>query len=244
MVVGIVKEVAENSFKMNIQMERLSTQDENGSSSTAWRISLLSYSSVDEVQNSSLRQTTNASKRLSVLHGSAFDTYSGFREKKLISNTRRVSRTAGNIGKCPFSKHFSEGLKEDNSRPCTSREKSSPRRRSNDFGSFSCETSLPKSAYFSSEQLKSIFPFHVAVDINFNVIQEGSKLPAYLRVSSCIGSHISSFLTISQPHCEWNSADISLHIEESFEMKVVASRIVGSTNRSSYSNTLDVFRTN
>jgi len=82
------------------------------------------------------------------------------------------------------------------------------------------------------------------VDINFNVIQEGSKLPAYLRVSSCIGSHISSFLTISQPHCEWNWADISLHIEESFEMKVVASRIVGSTTRSSYSHTLDVFRSN
>eukprot|EP00597_Dinobryon_sp_UTEXLB2267_P002894 CAMPEP_0170058004 /NCGR_PEP_ID=MMETSP0019_2-20121128/787_1 /TAXON_ID=98059 /ORGANISM="Dinobryon sp., Strain UTEXLB2267" /LENGTH=1211 /DNA_ID=CAMNT_0010262831 /DNA_START=1869 /DNA_END=5504 /DNA_ORIENTATION=- len=109
--------------------------------------------------------------------------------------------SGGMTGRCPFSSASSNSL---------------------------CPYPAPpvNSAFFSPQQLQDLFPFHLVVDNNFTVIQEGNKLSPYLQGISAMGTHIGNVFQLKFPKCEWNWADIILNIDSSFEMRLANTTFV------------------
>jgi hypothetical protein len=74
---------------------------------------------------------------------------------------------------------------------------------------------------FTPQHLHELFPYHIAVDRNFMVLQEGSKLPTYLRGINTLGTHIGNIFELKFPKCGWDWADIKLNLDISFELRLV-----------------------
>jgi hypothetical protein len=75
--------------------------------------------------------------------------------------------------------------------------------------------------YLPPSQMRDIFPFHLVVDKDFIVIQEGHKLTQYLKGVTCIGSHIGNAFRLEHPKkCSWSWSDIILNLDSAFELKL------------------------
>lgn len=78
----------------------------------------------------------------------------------------------------------------------------------------------------SSGQLKMVFPYHIAVDSNFNVTQVGDKLKEFLSNygPDIIGNRIEhNFNLTSPPKVKWNWNQIWASRSTTFHVKVALS---------------------
>jgi hypothetical protein len=214
-VVGMVMEVAKNSFNMILDMEQIATQDEDGSRFTSWRITLVSlFNTALDAKASILRQTS----------------------KKKNSNNNDVGtsntshgRSASGVDSCPFpgfqSRLSSAG--KASVRPSTEEKGSGSYSARCPFSSSRTDLNLPfNTCSFTPKQLQELFPYHIAVDRNFMVLQEGSKLPTYLRGITTLGTHIGNIFDLKFPKCEWDWSDIKLNLDISFELRLANTAFV------------------
>ena len=191
-VVGMVTEVAKNSFNMIVNMEQIATQDEKGSRCTSWRISLISLFNTSLDAKASLLRQTSKKKNGGQSTGPSFG------HPYLVG----TPGGGGAAGTCPFSAGKSR---------TTTADFSSVRPSAEEKGQFSARCpytasnsrnnlNLPyNTCNFSPKQLQEIFPYHIVVDKNFMVLQEGSKLPSYLKGISAMGTHIGNIFQLKFP---------------------------------------------
>jgi hypothetical protein len=251
-VVGMVTEVAKNSFNMNIRMERIATQDENGSRFTSWRITLISlFNPLLDSKASLLRQTSKKTQQFSDPIAKA---------AQIISKTRQVGPAPGSA--CPFTgmrpgkqltdphliikqptdSHLLDSFSEEKSGcpfsvpntargapPSSSRHSTAASNHysstvASHVGSYAAPAN--NAAFFSPQQLQDLFPFHIVVDQNFTVIQEGNKLASYLHGLSPMGTHIGNVFQLKFPKCEWDWQQIILNLDSSFELRLANTTFV------------------
>lgn len=134
---------------------------------------------------------------------------------------------------CPFSNRSRQGTDSNLLRPSAEEKGSGSTTARCPFSSAATSSSLCpypapaiNSAFFSPQQLQDLFPFHLVVDNNFTVIQEGNKLSPYLQGISSIGTHIGNVFQLKFPKCDWNWADIILNIDSSFEIRLANTTFV------------------
>ena len=214
-VVGMVMEVAKNSFNMILDMEQIATQDENGSRFTSWRIKLVSlFNPALDAKASILRQTSKKKNSSNSDIG--------------MSNSTSNSSTATAADSCPFpgsqSRLISAG--KASIRPSTEEKGSGSYSARCPFSARS-NLNLPfNTCSFTPQQLQELFPYHIAVDRNFMVLQEGSKLSTYLRGITTLGTHIGNIFELKFPKCQWDWSDIKLNLDISFELRLVNTAFV------------------
>jgi len=227
----MVTAVAQNSFNMNIKMELIATQDVNGSKFTSWRITLLVFHN-KLLADSQLRQSSKCKSEDENTKDTNASTKSNEKFVRLHTYSRRKTQSAGGA-KCPFSGLPAQEIDSNNTRDLKEGVQGAVASNNGE----SLQGKFPKNLFygnsesqilstpivpnFSSQHIREIFPFHIAVDSNFVVVQEGNKLPSYLRGVTCVGHHISSVFQLKYPRCEWNWTEIALHIDEAFELKVL-----------------------
>ena len=204
-VVGMVTEVAKTSFNMILNMEQIATQGENGSRLTSWRITLVSLvNAALDAKASILRQTSK--KKKSTLNDAEYPT-----QNRLLTAAET----------CPFSGNKSRLSSANNLsiRPSTEEKSSGSYSARYPFPSARSNMNLPfNTCNFMPHHVQELFPYHIAVDRNFMVLQEGSKLPTYLRGITTLGTHIGNIFQLNFPKCEWDWSDIKLNIDISFEL--------------------------
>ena len=211
-VVGMVMEVAKNSFNMILNMEQIAAQDENGSRFTSWRITLVSlFNPSLDARASILRQTSKKKN-----HDAG-------------SSNPSQSRLATAAETCPFSGNRSRlsSANKATIRPSTEEKGSGSYSARYPMPSARANLNLPfNTCSFTPQHLQELFPYHIAVDRNFMVLQEGSKLSTYLRGISTLGTHIGNIFQLKFPKCGWDWADIKLNLDISFELRLVNTAFV------------------
>lgn len=219
-VVGMVMEVAKNSFNMILDMEKIATQDEDGSRFTSWRITLVSlFNPALDAKASILRQTSKKENSNSYFKSGVVSTNTNlFHGRPNSSNTieyveRRVHLLSANfLNFRPSVEEKETGAAKESARcPFSARS----------------NLNLPfNTCSFTPQQLQELFPYHIAVDRNFMVLQEGSKLPTYLRGITTLGTHIGNIFDLKFPKCEWDWSDIKLNLDISFELRLANTAFV------------------
>jgi guanylate cyclase soluble subunit beta len=174
MVVGIVEELATYEFKVDVKLNQLKLQDEDGAQFTTWRIS-----AIDESQKWKL---SPQDKKLDLTVD--FDNVK--MPNKCPYSGRTFSKTTADTTtnkECP---HSSMSL-DDDPDSCQD-EDLKPAANKNLLG-------------LTMRNLQTIFPFHVLVDRDFVVLQVGSSLPSLLNRNSTelTGQKIGAILEISRP---------------------------------------------
>ena len=193
MVVGIVEELATYEFKIDVKLNQLELQDEDGAQFTTWRISAIDESQKWKLspQDKKLDMTVN------------FDDvkmpnrcpYSGRTFSKETSDTTSTM-------KCPQSRisldDDSDSSQDDLNKPAANKDV---------LG-------------LTLRNLQTVFPFHVLVDRDFIILQVGSSLPSLLNHSSkeLTGQKIGAILEISRPvlGSEWNWKALSKLTDQHF----------------------------
>jgi guanylate cyclase soluble subunit beta len=175
MVVGIVEELATYEFKIDVKLDQLGLQDEDGAQFTTWRISAIDESQKFKLspQDKKLDMTVN------------FDNvkmpnkcpYSGQTFSK-----KTVEGTTSTTNKCP---HSSMSLDDSSD---SSQDDLKPTAHEDLLG-------------LTLGNLQTVFPFHVLVDRDFVVLQVGSSLPSLMNRNSeeLTGQKIGAFLEIDRP---------------------------------------------
>ena len=79
---------------------------------------------------------------------------------------------------------------------------------------------------FTPKQLREIFPFHVTIDVDFNIIQLGNKLANYFRTHNIcknpIYHHVKDFFQIISPtSCSWDWKTLRKDVGASFELELL-----------------------
>ena len=214
-VVGMVMEVAKNSFNMILNMEQIATQDENGSRFTSWRITLVSlFNPSLDARASILRKTSKKKNTNNINTGG--------------SNPMQI-RLSTAAESCPFSgsKSRLSSAEKTSIRPSTEEKGSGSYSARCPFPSARANLNLPfNTCSFTPQQLQELFPYHIAVDRNFMVLQEGSKLSTYLRGMTTMGTHIGNIFQLKFPKCGWDWSDIKLNLDISFELRLVNTAFV------------------
>lgn len=177
MVVGIIKELASFQFDCEVTMSQLALQGEDGSEFTTWRITAVNPA--DQYKLSP-----------SVESRSAEDLKVDFNEMEMPSNcpfSGKDLSSEGNKkapGKCPYSsnKDHDEGTESTSSIVSTA----------------------SRAATFrglSLSKIQSVFPFHLIVDKNFNILQVGEGLPGLMEkpLEYFLGKRIGDVLDITRP---------------------------------------------
>ena len=177
----MVKEISKNSFGLIINMEMIATQGENESECSTWRITLVSYlnsSDPNEKPASILRHRLilaymhycfDSSKKSGIVGIDQVQSISA----KIHSGIRPSNASKPGEG-CPFHKSGVEALPN-----FSEKEEKEP--------------DHWDGAGLSPQQMKSVFPYHIAVDANFIVVQEGNSLSSYLKGITCVGNIYISF---------------------------------------------------
>lgn len=176
MVVGIVKEIASYHFKVEINMDELSLQDEVGAKFTSWRI----YA-IDE------RLRSRISPKYSDGEAAVIECPMSFSEVK--------------VKKCPFTgKQLG-----DNAVPAKEEQRESCPFPHGDPTESVTQLSSSANYNFdegiSMNRLTQVFPFHVIVDQDFRILQVGANLPKVLQTKdeNLQGVHIQEVLRIVRP---------------------------------------------
>jgi signal transduction histidine kinase/ActR/RegA family two-component response regulator len=173
MVVGIVEELATYEFKIDVKLNQLELQDEDGAQFTTWRISAIDERHQWKLspQDKKLDMTVN------------FDNVK-MPNKCPYSGRTFSNKTADTTSKmkCPQS---SMSLDDDSD--------SSP----DDLKPAANKDLLG----LTLRNLQTIFPFHVLVDRDFVILQVGKSLPSLLNRNSkeLTGQKIGDILEISRP---------------------------------------------
>eukprot|EP00980_Cylindrotheca_fusiformis_P018742 scaffold6241_cov129-Cylindrotheca_fusiformis.AAC.19 len=179
-VVGIVKELASCHFKVEINMDRLCLQDQDGSKFTTWRVS-----AIDETKAYKLSPTVNdqrtEAKEMVNLEADMPVAKCPFSRKNHKPEAQDVSGTAASRSKCPYTKN-SENTSDPQSIAVSS-------------------GGEKESVVLSQDKLKEIFPFHIVVKQDFTIVQVGLKLPQLLGTSEAdmCERHVGDFLQITRP---------------------------------------------
>lgn len=218
-VVGIVKEVAKYFFCIEIDMQRIATQDVDDSKYTTWRI--IKTRVVDEC-NALVPEYYNSTTRgkLSAPYDISSSVFLSEIKHKNLPQSPKESPVSAIPLKCPFSfstldidmsnQNKGKGLKILPTSPANS------------------NSTLPTPVGLSHAQLQKIFPFHVAIDKNFKIIQIGDKmLNFFSSAKQLLNKQISTiFQVISPPHInwDWNEIGICLH-DQAFILKVIGEKI-------------------
>lgn len=76
------------------------------------------------------------------------------------------------------------------------------------------------------KQLREIFPFHVSIDVDFNIIQLGNKLASYFKTHNIcknpIYRHVKDFFQIISPtSCSWDWKTLRKDVGASFELELL-----------------------
>eukprot|EP00980_Cylindrotheca_fusiformis_P028917 scaffold22677_cov139-Cylindrotheca_fusiformis.AAC.1 len=184
MVVGIVEEVASYHFKVDIKMNCVALQGENGAKFTTWKVSAL-----DQSQSWKLSPKASNARKTTTDRPINFDDST---MAKCPFSGRETKTTPGKMTDaqvCPFSQK-----KPQMSSPTTELE---PQSAANASMAVADNSDLG----ISMEQVKEIFPFHVIVDRQFKIIQVGPKLPKVLdtKCEELQGVHIQDVFIITKP---------------------------------------------
>ncbi|KAL3941949.1 MAG: hypothetical protein SGBAC_003777 [Bacillariaceae sp.] len=226
-VVGIVKELASYHFGVEIDMVRLSLQDTEGSTFTTWRIV-----AVDPTQTWKLSPNVSHVDDNEVNFDDVkLPAKCPFSGRKLKQKSIDTHETTASTGKCPFSRgHDSRSSVSENDGDSKSANGKCPFPHHDvkkvsidktvDTANSSMTSTDEEFVGVSYDRMKNIFPFHVLVNQDFNVVQVGSKLPKLLqlRASAMMGSHINKFLEITKPvlGASWNWKDMKKLADQNF----------------------------
>lgn len=221
LVVGVVKEVAEYHFKLQITMVRLQTQgaDTEGNTKakfTSWRIS---------TEDPTL-QWKLTSSRAEQDHASIIETSDSAPQQKIpagpescpflcAGNAMQDRDLSEKVGKKIWqriSKKDSEHGCSDQSIQSSAHSESSAHATS--IQNMPCNSEDPcpyihnssSPIFMSGEKMKDVFPYHVVVDQDFQILQVGNGLGRLIGSSGAlVGCHIEDVLEIKRPVLgSWN----------------------------------------
>lgn len=192
---------------MILNMEQIAAQDEDGSRFTSWCITMVS------LFNPALDSETF------ILRDSS-------KKKSSIQDTERSkpSHFTAAAESCPFSGSKSRvgSAHAPLIRLSTEVKASGSDSARYPFPSALANLNLPFNSYnFTPQQLLELFPYHITVDRNFIVIQEGVKLSTYLRGITMLRTHIGNIFQLKFPKCGWDWPDIKLKSDIAFELRLV-----------------------
>ncbi|KAL3940805.1 MAG: hypothetical protein SGBAC_004721 [Bacillariaceae sp.] len=193
-VVGIVSEIAVTFFDVEIRMDQQVLQDEDGASSTTWRIT-----AVDAAKQQKLSPSASVEKE-----GNHVQADSIIMPKKCPFSRRKrpgsQESAPSSTGKCPFARKQQETL-DDSSAAINDSVSTIP-----DYLSLTSQEE--DQIGITMKKMREIFPFHILVNQNFHVLQTGKTLPSTLgrRSQELIGTHIEDVLEITRPNMDgsWN----------------------------------------
>jgi class 3 adenylate cyclase len=191
MVVGIVEELATYEFKVEVKLNQLRLQDEDGAQFTTWRISAIDESQKWKLspQDKKLDMTVN------------FDNVKMPNKCPYSGRTFSKETADTTTKKCP---HSSMSLDDDSD---ASQDDLQPAADKNLLG-------------LTLRNLQTIFPFHVLVDRDFVILQVGSSLPSLLNRNSkeLTGQKIGAILEISRPvlGSAWDWKALSMLADQHF----------------------------
>ena len=81
------------------------------------------------------------------------------------------------------------------------------------------DSSLAESVGLTPAQLQKVFPYHVAVNEAFEIIQVGNKLMPTCYDASVIGTPISDIFDIKSPsNCAWTWHEIEINKNQTFHI--------------------------
>ena len=214
-VVGLVKEIARYHFDLEIIMERIQMQGEADAEYTLWRI----YSE-DPADLYKLTSSVRSRSR-----GYLASDGSKIEEALRDADIMEAAEATG----CPFrtmqhkakaqtipekaAERFWNARQNDNVVPSNDgdlRKLESERQPELKTEESIQKESLTPPSFMSNENMKEIFPYHVVVDIAFEILQVGKDLPRILGESSStlIGQNIQKLFEINRPALakwEWDS---------------------------------------
>jgi hypothetical protein len=179
-VVGIVEELASSHFEVEVKMHRLAKQDEDGSKFTTWRIT-----AVDESQQWKLSPKAN---------GQSCD---GEEDAVNFDGVQLPS-------KCPFTGKKLKKDIDENEEMCPHGKRQMVKwetTASFNTASSSDSDEEKDQGGLSLAKMREVFPFHVLVNNDFEIVQVGNKLPKLLERKSkqFQGVHIKDVLKITRP---------------------------------------------
>lgn len=203
-VPGVVKEISQWRFDMDIQMELLNTQGETkGTDFTSWRIKAVNASDTWKLkghkpdhleQHCSQQHPKRQSKRSSV---SAKCPFTGLQRTIPINQENELQQLF------ELSDDDEEHKDDTGSQQLT---KKGHNNHDDDMG-------------MTVAQMEAIFPFHILLDQNFSILSVGNSLPTILGKGKqdLMGSHVKEFLEISRPVLEdWNWPALHKLADQSF----------------------------
>lgn len=202
-VEGMITEIAATHFDVEVDLIPMQKQGRNGSDLSSWSISAVDLEEqwkLTSMEDPNLQQTTNTSME--------------------IQNTPLSG--GGSIRKCPFS-----GMAATATTPQTA--PSTPSTVSvmdsvepSEMDSSVSSTSGSKKIGLSGAVTDKLFPYHVMINQNFQIVQVGKDLPSALFVpeEELVGQSVGSVLSFKQPSgMDWNWRCMSLLEDQSFEIE-------------------------
>jgi class 3 adenylate cyclase len=200
LVVGVVKEVARYHFDIEVDMERLQMQTIEGAKFTTWRISAVNPALQWKLTKSSEDEAT----------------------ADITEETQRLKIDASDqdlLRKCPFAA-MSEKVKNEKKgddmssppsadRSSSSGEATSAQESGETVGDrpTACPHHAPAGIFMSGAKMQEVFPYHIVVNHNFQILQFGKQLPSLLSEEIVLGEYIHKYLEIKRPvlGCwDWN----------------------------------------
>jgi len=214
LVVGVVKEVARFHFEMKVVLERIATQDENGSEFTTWIIS-----AVDPADSCKLTEGVGdvdakpyATRRGTLLHSNSSH------DKGTPSDGRTMT--------CPFSGltfEMNVATGEMKSEMLEAPPAEVTLKKSDVLGIYGDETS---SSYF--ELMDTLFPYNVIIDReNFSILHAGTMITGILQGSATVlvGQFIGDVLVITRPVLGgWNLSAMLKLTDQTFFIEPVSEK--------------------
>ncbi|CAJ1949482.1 unnamed protein product [Cylindrotheca closterium] len=195
-VVGIVSEIADRFFDVEIRMDQQALQDEDGASSTTWRITAVDAAKQFKLSPRPIVESEENHVSLDSVvtpNGCPFSRKKGM-ESNVIGRTSFTNR-------CPFRANLQNSQDEDSVM--------------DDSANIKPESSLSLTTRdegqvggITMKKMREVFPFHVLVNRDFQVLQTGDILPRVLerRAEEIVGTHIGDVLEVTRPNMNgsWN----------------------------------------
>lgn len=183
-VVGIVEELAFSHFEVEVKMHRLAKQDEEGSKFTTWRITAADESQQWKLSPKASGQTCDGAEEEAV-------NFDGVRwPSKCPFTGKKLKKTIGEDEKlCPHAKRLITAKSKQTTTVSVATASTASTDDDNEQGGLSLN------------KMKEVFPFHVLVNNEFEIVQVGAKLPKLLERTSSefAGVHIKDVLKITRP---------------------------------------------
>lgn len=239
LVVGLVGEISKFYFDVEITMDRVETQGENGSECTTWRISAVDpekqwklTGSGDEEHN----LTSEVVQRTMIRRNS-----NSGRQTQEAKNETNGNAATGQLT-CPFTgvpmpkKDSKQRTLTKNQSEVSLRALLAPKQ---DPGPIEDEVDEEEQAErnaiivsrydlgLSSNKVRMLFPYHIVVNDNFRILQVGDSLPPILQrhKKELIGRNIEGVLKITKPVLgAWDWPTLQKLADQTFFLMPVARR--------------------